>query len=385
MKKILIVIPYFIPAYSYGGPVKVAYDHAIGLIKKGYEVTVVTTDALDAKNRNKIKDETIDGIHIVRFRNMSNYLAKFYNIYLPIWMKKWFQTNISDYDVVHIHDFFTMPTIWAAKYARKNNIKYFVQPHGSANFNPKRGKSFVKKSFFSLFWNTILSCSDKIIAVSKSEKDEIYFEGDKNKIKILYNGISYKDIEDEINKITEDDVYNFRKKYGLIWKKIILSVWRLQKVKRFDKLIDYSKELLKNNSEWKVLIVWPDEWEKENLLSQIEKEKLQGKVILTGWLYWKEKYISYNITNIYSLCSDSEGLSMTILDAIYYDLPLLISKECNFDFPYENIVVFSDLQEFKTWMEKLSKNFRNKYPKEFKEKFDIDTCIYNLIDIYLGK
>jgi len=32
-KKLLIIIPYFIPAYSYWWPIKVAYDHAIGLQK----------------------------------------------------------------------------------------------------------------------------------------------------------------------------------------------------------------------------------------------------------------------------------------------------------------------------------------------------------------
>ena len=116
------------------------------------QLTLITTDALDKDNRIKKLEETIDGIKIIRFKNLSNYLAKFHNIYLPLWITKWVKNNVKNYDIVHMHDFFTYLNIITGKYCRKYNIPYVVQPHWSANFLPERWKSWIKKIFFKLFW-----------------------------------------------------------------------------------------------------------------------------------------------------------------------------------------------------------------------------------------
>ena len=51
--KILIITPYFEPAWAYGGPPKVLSDLSKYLIKKGHQVTVYTTDVLDKNSRQK--------------------------------------------------------------------------------------------------------------------------------------------------------------------------------------------------------------------------------------------------------------------------------------------------------------------------------------------
>ena len=66
--KILQVIPYFVPAWGYGGPVQVAYRVSRELRQRGHEVTVYTTDALDAGNRIKIQREEIDGLTVCRLK-----------------------------------------------------------------------------------------------------------------------------------------------------------------------------------------------------------------------------------------------------------------------------------------------------------------------------
>ena len=71
--KILQVIPYFVPAYSYGGPVKVCFDISKELVKRGHQVTVATTDTLDGDNRILKLEEEIDGINILRFKNFNYY------------------------------------------------------------------------------------------------------------------------------------------------------------------------------------------------------------------------------------------------------------------------------------------------------------------------
>jgi len=60
--RILQVIPYFYPAYAFGGPVKVAFQVSKELVKRGHEVIVYTTDAKYWNSRLNTKSvEIIDG------------------------------------------------------------------------------------------------------------------------------------------------------------------------------------------------------------------------------------------------------------------------------------------------------------------------------------
>ena len=60
--KILFVIPYFTPAWGYGGPVNLAHNYAKELVKRGHRVTIYASDALDEKSRIKRRRDFVDGI-----------------------------------------------------------------------------------------------------------------------------------------------------------------------------------------------------------------------------------------------------------------------------------------------------------------------------------
>lgn len=354
VKNILVVIPYFVPAYSYWWPVSVAYNYAKELVKRGYSVTVITTDTLDKNNRIKELEEIIDWIKIIRFKNFSNYLAKKYSIYSPIWVAKWIKNNIKNFDIVHMHDFFSYMNIIAWIYCKKFGVPYIIQPHWSANFFPKRWKSIIKRVFFELFWTRLLEWSKSIITVSQYEKDNIYYSN-KDKIKIIYNWIDTELIQRHEQNIAENDIDRFKKKFCLEWKKIIFSMGRLHSIKRFDKLINWSKDLLLKNKNYCLMIVWPDEWEMCNLKQQINKNWLTWRVILTWWLYGKEKYIAYKVADVFTLLSDSEagGVTLVWAEAMYYKLPMILSRWCSFEFENEFTKIVGKKSEFESAINEL--------------------------------
>src|SRR5206468_203743 len=51
--RIGFIIPYFYPAFEYGGTPRVAYEFARCLVRRGHEVTVVTTDSGDRRGSAK--------------------------------------------------------------------------------------------------------------------------------------------------------------------------------------------------------------------------------------------------------------------------------------------------------------------------------------------
>ena len=382
-KNILIIIPYFIPAYSYGWPVKVAYDHAIWLIKQWYSVTVVTSDALDAKNRNKVLNETIDWIKIIRFKNLSNYFAKFYNLYLPFWLNKWLKNNIKNFDIVHIHDFFTVFTILWAKYAYQNNIKYFIQPHGTlSSVRIDSRKKHIKLFIIDRFKN-IVNNSAWILALTNQEKSEIYSLYKNNNIKILANWL-YLNNFSKLNKIDLHKEYNLDPNI-----KIITFLWRIQYIKGLDISLKVLAELNKCFKDWVFLIIWPDEWEEEKLAQLSEKLWISNKII---W-YWlentKRKYDLLYSSDLFLFNSRNEWFPMTILESIACELPVVISKWCNLleilNYKAWEIV---DNNDFENIIKKIKYMLENKekyidwWSKILKENYDIDLIVNNLIKYY---
>lgn len=322
-KKLLIIIPYFIPAYWYGGPIKVAYDHSIELIKRWFEVTVVTTDALDDKNRNKVLEETIDWIKIYRFKNFSNRLAKFHNIYLPLWMRKWLRKNIKNYDIVHIHDILNIPALLWSYYAKKNQIKYFLHPHGTLwERHISSRKSLIKRLLLKTF-SYMLDDAKTIFALTNQEKKDIKKFTKNENIVILPNWVNLKEFENIPN-------INLREKYWLDSDTIIFAfLWRIQYIKWLDIALSLLSEYDKVNKNWRYLIIWPDEWEKDKLVNLSKKLWIFDKIIWYWISIWKEKYSLLKASDVFLLTSRAEWFPMTILEALWCWLPVFISEGCN--------------------------------------------------------
>ena len=72
--RILQIIPYYAPAWGYGGPPRIMFDYARMLVSRGHKVTVYTTDAYRRDKRIEKAKDIIDGVEVRYFKNLSNYL-----------------------------------------------------------------------------------------------------------------------------------------------------------------------------------------------------------------------------------------------------------------------------------------------------------------------
>ena len=106
--------------------------------------------------------------------------------------------------------------------------------------------------------------------------------------------------------------------------KQLISVGRLTYQKGFDMLCEIAKEVLKDNPDWKWIILGDGE-DKEKLESKIKEYNLQGKLILKGKVSNVEDY--YKDSSLYVMTSRFEGLPMTLLEAKSYKLPI-VSFNC---------------------------------------------------------
>lgn len=381
-KKLLIVIPYFIPAYGYGGPIKVAYDHAIWLQKLWYEVSVVTTDALDAKSRVTKLEETIDNIKIFRFKNINNKRAKFHNAYLPLWMKKRLKNNISNYDIVHIHDILNLPAIWASKSAKKNNIKYFIHPHGTLSDTRVQAKrSFTKKIVLKTF-HKMLDQATGIFALTKQEETEIAKYSNNKNIFHLPNGLDLTEFEN-IQKIDLHKKYNLEKNCT-----IFTFLGRIQYIKGLDIAFKLLAEYNKINQNRVYLIIGPDEGEQDKLEKLAEELGIADKIIWYGMSSGIEKLSLLASGDVFLFTSRAEGFPMTILEALASGLPAFISTGCNLPEIKEakcgSVVVNEEVGNNVRKLEEIVENKLqyNKNIEAFLNNYQVENILDKLISVY---
>ena len=150
--------------------------------------------------------------------------------------------------------------------------------------------------------------SDYIITLT--EQDKINYLNNlniKGKIDFIYNPIENSD------RISCD-----------IKAKQLISVGRLTYQKGFDMLCEVAKDVLKDNPEWKWIILGDGE-DKEELESKITEYNLKGKLILKGNVSNVEEY--YKNSSLYVMTSRFEGLPMTLLEAKSHKLPI-VSFNC---------------------------------------------------------
>ncbi len=320
--KIVHVIPFFAPAWGYGGPVRVSYELAKCSAKAGHQVSVLTTDAYDHTRRIDQVCEEIDKVKIFRARNLSNKLAKDYNLFLPKGFSKLCQTNIKNADIVHLHSFYHFLNVIAARHCRKYKVPYLVHLHELPVAEPLFGKVAIKKFFNKLWGITILTGAKKIICLTEQEKELTIkaYPFLKSKIEILPNPL---DPPKLLIKSTTDLI----KKYGYGKDdKILLSLSRLSDLKRIDRIIEGLAELAKTDPYYKLIVAGPDEMGNLAKLKQLAcKLSVADQIKFTGAVVGQEKEDLFLLADLYVLLADYESFSITTLEAISYGKPVLLS------------------------------------------------------------
>jgi glycosyltransferase involved in cell wall biosynthesis len=125
--KILHVVPTYVPAWRYGGPIHSVHGLCAALARRGHEVTVATTNVDGPKTSNVpiCVPVPMDGITVRYFP--SPYLRR---IYYSRSMRSFFANEIRTFDLIHTHSVFLWPTSEAARWARRYEMPYVVSPRG---------------------------------------------------------------------------------------------------------------------------------------------------------------------------------------------------------------------------------------------------------------
>ena len=308
------MISYFTP--KRGGDVNVCYNISKCLARRGHEVTIITTDfEFDSSYARSIEK---DGVKVFAFNCVANYGPFLVTPSMGCWLKE----NIHTFDVVHTHNFRSYQNNLVRYYAKKCNVDYILQAHGSVLPIFQRQRL---KQLYDLAWGTrILRDATKVIALTQEEENQYVKMGvSEEKIKRVPNGINLNEYEDLPERGT------FRKKYRIEnADKLILYLGRLHKIKGIDLLIDSFSDIEKKYSDVKLVIVGPDEGYLPTLKNQIRTLGIGHKILFTGPVYGYDKISAFVDADVYVLPSVYETFPISVLESWACGLPVIVTDRC---------------------------------------------------------
>ena len=330
--KILHVAHFFYPCLSAGGVVNASYQIA-SKQSEDNDVKVISSDSCKERLRfpNGRYDVDVDGIKVDYFRNLSNGFKLKTMLDTPLAAPFKIRNDIKGYDIIHIHEHRQTLAIFASYFARKNNIPYVVQAHGSVlPFFQKEG---LKNIFDKVFGFKILHNASCVFALTEVEKEQYLKRGvDEDKIEIVPLGINL----DEYENLP--DYGKFRSKFNIGENdKLILFVGRIHEIKGLGLLIDSFNDLINQHNEnhsledissssIKLAIVGPDDGYLVKLEDKIKEYSLEDNVIITGPLYKEEKQEALVDCDLFVMPSKYESFTTSGLEAMACSKPLVLTK-----------------------------------------------------------
>lgn len=315
--RILFVTPYFYPAESFGGPVKVAFDVGKELVKRGHEVTVFTSDARDSEHKINVESDDVRGMRVYYFRNLSMLLVRFSKLFITPELPKKMGSDLKSFDIIHAHEYTTYQNAIVHKFAEKYGVPYVLQAHGSL---PKVGRRARKWLYDALFGSRLLRDASKVIALNQMEADRYRRIGVPNeRIATIPNGIDLSEYSDLPPKGF------FKKKFGLgNEKRIILYIGRIHKTKGITLLIKAYAHLVKSLGfkDTILVIAGPDDGYLHEVMSLTDFLGISDSVLFTGFVSDEDKLKALVDAHVF-VTPCFYGFPITFLEACVAGTPII--------------------------------------------------------------
>jgi len=383
--KILHVVSSYWPAFEFGGPIESVHNLNKELAKKGVDITVYTTNSglrnirmsdiqklnlsisgmSDIQNIGKGKCE-IDGVRVFYFPYYG-YVHWTFSPALFLALGR----EVKNFDLVHITGVWNFPVWAAAFWARFYKKPYIISPRGSLMKEPLEKKSSLKKRLhLLLIARKDLKNASALHFTVEAEKEEYLKAGlPIKKAIVIPNGIDIQFQEvrpPEINRqylggrtsqvLRTSDIQKleFRKKFNIAPdRKIVLFLSRLNWIKGLNTLIPAFAEVVKKEPKAVLVLAGGDEENyKKEIMKMIDEINIETSdvlrtsdvqdinphksaeisinqcfnIIFTGMLIGEEKFAAFRESDVFVLPSYSENFGNVVLEAMYFGLPVIITK-----------------------------------------------------------
>ena len=233
-----------------------------------------------------------------------------------------FRTLLAQADGVHIHGLWEQSTLVAARGARQQRIPYILSAHGMLEPWALRNKQLKKTLYSAFFERSNLEGAGCLHALTRAEAQDYRSYGCTAPIAIIPNGV-------RIPATISSEAF-FTHFPALRGKRIVLFLGRIHFKKGLDLLLRAWKKISARWPQTHLVLAGPDfEGTRARMTALVEQEALGESVLFTGMLRDDLKWSALAAAEGFVLPSFSEGLSVSVLEAMGVGLPVIVSEQCN--------------------------------------------------------
>jgi glycosyltransferase involved in cell wall biosynthesis len=314
--RILHVVPSYLPAVRYGGPIFAVHGLCRALVARGHELQVFTTN-IDGPGVTPTPIATPVDLDGIRIRYFPCPTAR--RLYWSPRLGRALHREIGNFDVVHLHSVFLWPTWAAARAARNAGISYVLSPRGMLVKDLiKRRSRLAKSAWIHLIERSNVEQAGALHLTSQLESTELeYFGWRLPPLVVIPNAIDEPLVQ---NGRIAPDVKVISSEQPLV-----LYLGRLSWKKGLDRLL----RGFARTQAGVLAVVGTDD---ENFAPQLSKlaEDLQiaDRVrILPRTVIGPEKEHLFAAARLFVLPSYSENFGNTVLEAMRRSVPVVVTPE----------------------------------------------------------
>lgn len=302
--KILHVVPTYLPARRYGGPIVAVHGLCRALAARGHDVDVFTTN-VDGEGVLDVpagKPVAMDGVNVRYFP------SPFPRLYWSPEMRRALVAEVRSYELVHIHAVYLWPDVAAARAARKARRPYVISPRGMLVPELIRQKSrLVKTAWLRLVERPGFAAAAGIHFTSQLEWDDARRVGlPLPSPFVVPNGV---EIEPRPSVPREE--------------RTLVHLGRINWKKGLDRVID----ALPGLPGVRFVIAGNDEESLTPRLRELaEKNGVADRVEFPGPVYGAAKDELLARATLFVLMSTSENFGNAVLEALAMETPVVLSR-----------------------------------------------------------
>ncbi|MCC3244457.1 glycosyltransferase [Methylocystis sp. WRRC1] len=306
--RILHVVPTYLPATRYGGPIYSVHGLCKALAARGHEVHVFTTD-VDGSSVSDVPLEQavdLDGVQIWYF---GTGLGR--RLYRSPLMARALDQRIDAFDILHLHSVFLWPTTFAARLAQRRQIPYVLTPRGMLVGDLIRKKSWLlKTSWIELFERANVRGAAALHLTAEVEAVEIRKLGFKpSRVDIIPNGVDMP--PEELDEQCEKRLR-------------VLSLGRVNWKKGLDRLIAAMAYV----PQAELVIAGNDEEGYCERLEVCAKEAGVGdRILFQGPVHGAAKWRLLRSCHVFAMASYSENFGVAALEAMACGRPVVVTPQ----------------------------------------------------------
>ncbi len=328
---VLHVSPYFAPAWSFGGVCRAVTDLARTQVRMGHRPLVLTTDARSRSSRLPAGEDRVDGIPVVRVRNLSLAARARLNLSTPVGFASALTSLLETYapDVVHCHELRTIETLQAVRTVRRRQTAVVLSPHGTLPH--ATGRSRAKQLWDLVFTARMLPVFDGVVALTSAERADVEALWRSHgaplepaRIPVVPNGV---DPDAFAGRPPREEA---RARWGLGRGPVVLFMGRLTPRKNLPLLVGAFADAATSLPEARLLVAGPDEGDDVAARAAAARPGAAGRVVFAGAVDGADRLAAFAAADLFALPAVGEGFPVAALEALACGIPVVLSPECHF-------------------------------------------------------